>query len=237
MTQFTSLIERISVTFLAGISNGQGWYDWWEKQTTPHSSQNPQGLPPIGIAMMGRSNVGKSTLINLLFKKGMARSSKTPGKTKEINIFCFHLTSHPKQKFFVYDLPGHGHAQVSKDQKRQWDELLQAFFMVVTPWTLGVEIRDARHMEAPSDMAFEEFMKQLPMELILVANKIDALKNQKEKHEFKLNYEKIITNSRWKSVFQCSQDHIELQQTLAQYLGHFCLRKLMAQNHHPMSEK
>jgi GTP-binding protein len=219
-----SLVERSKVTFLAGIATSAGWLEWWKQKSAK--------VAPIGVAMMGRSNVGKSTLINLLFRKGIARSSKTPGKTKEINIFQFELTSNPGQFFYVYDLPGHGHAEVSKEQKRKWDELLEAFFASVPAWTLGVEIRDARHLETPSDEAFEEFMKYLPMELVMVANKIDALKNQKEKNEFRKNYEMIMTNSRWKSVFQCSQDHQALQNSLAQYINHFCLRRLMAQGHH-----
>ena len=183
MIQINSPIERTKVKFIAGISEAEQFQKWWEQYPKDH-----QKKIPIGLAMIGRSNVGKSTLINHLFKQGMARTSKTPGKTKEINIFEFSLSTSPQEKFFVYDLPGHGHAKVSHEQKRKWDALLGTFFPLVENWCLGVVIQDARHLSESSDLAFLSFMKQLSMELILVANKIDGLKNQSERHAFNTLY-------------------------------------------------
>jgi GTP-binding protein len=231
MTQINSPIERTTVKFIAGLSEASQFQAWWDK----YQLHNQKKFP-IGLAMIGRSNVGKSTLINHLFKHGMARTSKTPGKTREINIFEFSLASEPKEKFYVYDLPGHGHAKVSHDQKRKWDELLGTFFPLVASWSLGVVIQDSRHLSEASDQAFLTFMRSIYMELILVANKIDGLKNQKEKHAFNQEFLELSRSSRWSAVFTCSQDAVGLQNVLAQYLASFCLRKLMAQRHLPGKE-
>ena len=229
MTQINSPIERTSVKFCAAFAQATAFENWWQ------AHQQKQGSFPIGLAMVGRSNVGKSTMLNYLFRNDIARVSKTPGKTKEINVFEFALTASPAQTFFVFDLPGHGHAEVSHAQKRQWDELLGTFFPLVATWCLGVVIQDARHLAQPTDVDFMHYMHKQSMELILVANKYDLLKNQKERHAFEKEFRELSRRSRWSAVFTCAQNSPALQATLAQYLGHFCLRKLMAQDHSPGS--
>lgn len=86
----------------------------------------------IGVSFVGRSNVGKSSMINALFGSKTARVSKTPGRTREINIFEFELNLNGKkstlQPFYLIDLPGYGHAEVSKEMSKNWNELMGIFF-------------------------------------------------------------------------------------------------------------
>lgn len=224
MTQINSPIERSQVRFLQGFSHASQLMDWWKQYEQEHQSS-----APVGVAMIGRSNVGKSTLINHLFKQDIAQISKTPGKTKKINVFEFVLKSHPTQKFFIFDLPGHGHARVSQEQKQQWEELLSSFFPLAGHTCLGIVIQDARHLQEKSDQSFLSYIYPSPMELVLVANKTDTLKNQKDRHAFERDLLQISRISRWSAVFRCAQSDKEKQLVLANYLASFCLRRLSAQ--------
>lgn len=140
----------------------------------------------IGVSFVGRSNVGKSSMINSLFGGKTARVSKTPGRTREINIFEFELNLNGKKtdlpKFFLIDLPGYGFAEVSKDMSKNWDELMGAFFVEVSQSMLLINLQDARHPDQDADRRFYSFIKKFPRKTILVFNKIDKLKTQKERN-------------------------------------------------------
>ena len=87
-----------------------------------------------GIAFVGRSNVGKSSLINSLFGKSTARVSKTPGRTRQVNIFNFIVENRETktlENFYLFDVPGYGHAEVSKEMAKNWQSLLDNFFQLV----------------------------------------------------------------------------------------------------------
>lgn len=141
----------------------------------------------IGVSFVGRSNVGKSSIINALFGSKTARVSKTPGRTREINIFEFEIGMNGKksdlQKFVLIDLPGYGHADVSKEMSRNWDQLMSAFFTHLSPSMMLVNLQDARHPNQESDKAFHQFLKNFTRNAILVFNKMDKLKTQKERAE------------------------------------------------------
>lgn len=141
----------------------------------------------IGVSFVGRSNVGKSSIINALFGSKTARVSKTPGRTREINIFEFEIGMNGKksdlQKFVLIDLPGYGHADVSKEMSRNWDQLMTSFFTYLSPGMMLVNLQDARHPNQDSDKAFHKFMKNFTRNAILVFNKLDKLKTQKERAE------------------------------------------------------
>ncbi len=168
-------ISPQSTQFKLGISELVQLEEWLGK--------NPKA---IGIAMVGRSNVGKSSLINALFGKSVARVSKTPGRTREVNIFTFALNFNGKPAtelppFFLIDLPGYGHAEVSKEMSRQWNELIGAFFELLAPGMMLINLQDARHPNQDADQQFYEFLKDFNNKTILIFNKLDKLKTQKER--------------------------------------------------------
>lgn len=140
----------------------------------------------IGIAFVGRSNVGKSSLINSIFGKSTARVSKTPGRTQQINIFKFKLEGAEGvnlPEYYLFDLPGYGHAEVSKAMSKNWTHLMEIFFAFTSLNTAIVCIQDARHPHGEMDQMFFKFLKMYDYESLLVFNKLDKLKTQKERNE------------------------------------------------------
>lgn len=139
----------------------------------------------IGVSFVGRSNVGKSSMINALFGGKTARVSKTPGRTREINIFEFELNLNGKKSdlpvFYLIDLPGYGFAEVSKEMSKNWNDLMGAFFMEVSESMFLINLQDARHPDQDADRQFYDFIKKFARKTILVFNKIDKLKTQKER--------------------------------------------------------
>lgn len=163
------IIHRGTAKFLMAIDSINQLEKWWTDHPTA-----------IGVAMVGRSNVGKSSLINTLFGNKTAKTSKTPGRTQKINIFRFQLHDE-EESFFLYDLPGYGHAQVNKIMKKNWDELMHTFFVNLNPHTILINLQDARHPNQVTDQRFYEYINPKNFSIFLVMNKIDKLKKQKEK--------------------------------------------------------
>lgn len=167
-------IKPHSASFKLGISNPEQFKEWL--------TANPD---IIGISMVGRSNVGKSSIINSLFGSKTARVSKTPGRTREINIFEFELSLNGKKSelpsFFLIDLPGYGFAEVSKEMSKNWDELMTAFFSHLSPGMMLINLQDARHPNQEADKQFHKFLKNFTRNAILLFNKMDKLKTQKER--------------------------------------------------------
>ena len=126
-------------------------------------------LPQIVFA--GKSNVGKSSVINkLLNRKNFARVSAQPGKTIHINYFTID-----KQLYFV-DLPGYGYARVSKAEQQRWGALMETYFAHPELMTLGVMIVDARHKPTADDCTMAQWFKDTGRPMVVVANKLDKLK-------------------------------------------------------------
>jgi GTP-binding protein len=125
------------------------------------------------IAFVGRSNVGKSSLINALLRSKIARVSATPGKTRAIHFFRWMDT-----KRIVVDLPGYGFAKVAKVDQAEWSGLLDAYFKAETHLEIVFMLFDSRHGPTEADLeALEYFVgKNIPIQIILT--KIDQLKNQ-----------------------------------------------------------
>ena len=138
------------------------------------------GLPRIVFS--GKSNVGKSSVINrLLNRKNFARVGASPGKTVHVNYFLIDKTA-----YFV-DLPGYGYAKVSHSERERWSALMERFFAESGLITLGVMIVDARHKPTADDVTMAEWFKATQCPLVLVANKVDKLK----KSEIEPNMELI----------------------------------------------
>lgn len=126
-------------------------------------------LPQVAFA--GRSNAGKSSVINrLLNRKNFARVGSAPGKTTHINYFRID------DKLYLVDLPGYGYAKVPQQEKERWARLIQSWFDDRTLMTLGVLIVDARHKPTANDVTMAEYFKAAEKPWVVVANKLDKLK-------------------------------------------------------------
>ncbi len=131
----------------------------------------PSDLPEIAFA--GRSNVGKSSLLNLLFnRKGLAKVSQTPGKTSTINFF---LTDDAR---FV-DLPGYGYAKVSKGERERWAELIEGYFNQNRNFALVCSLIDIRHPASALDENMVAFLQEAELPFLIVLTKGDKLSKSK----------------------------------------------------------
>lgn len=133
------------------------------------------------VVFVGRSNVGKSSLLNALTeRKSLAKSSSTPGKTRLINFFDLKVGMNDNDYSLRFvDLPGFGYAKVSKSMKEEWEETLTEFLLNRDPIRLFIRLIDARHEDLPNDIEVAKFLEAIkrPDQKILdVYTKIDKLK-------------------------------------------------------------
>lgn len=126
------------------------------------------GLPQLAFA--GRSNVGKSSVINrLVNRKNFARVGASPGKTSQINYFRVDGGA------YLVDLPGYGYAKVSKAERDRWGRLMEAYFASELI-AMGIMIVDARHKPTADDVTMANWFYDTGCPLVVVANKLDKLK-------------------------------------------------------------
>ena len=134
------------------------------------------------VAFVGRSNVGKSSIINSLTnRKKLAKVSGTPGKTRLVNFFLIN------NDFYLVDLPGYGYAKVSKSEKDSWGKTIEMYLTEREQLKRIVLLVDSRHKPTGDDILMYEWAKHFGYDVVVVATKSDKLKNS----EFKKN-EKII---------------------------------------------
>lgn len=127
------------------------------------------GLPQVVFA--GRSNVGKSSVINrLLNRKNFARVGSAPGKTTHINYFLID------KKLYLVDLPGYGYAKVSKQERDRWGRLIEAWFADRERMAFGILIVDARHKPTADDCTMAQVFLSAEKPFLVTANKLDKLK-------------------------------------------------------------
>lgn len=130
------------------------------------------GLPEISF--LGRSNVGKSSLLNsLLQRKGLARTSNTPGRTQSINFFLIN------ESFYFVDLPGYGYARVSKAMRNDWGIMAEEYLAERQELLLSIHLVDSRHKPTELDRALHEWLVYNQKNHIVVATKSDKLSNNK----------------------------------------------------------
>lgn len=151
----------------------------------------------VGLAFIGRSNVGKSSMINTLFGKKTARTSKTPGRTREINVFNFRVEIEGKidetlPEFYLFDLPGYGFAQVDEKMSQNWNELMSTFFKHGSKNILLCNLQDARHPMQKADLDYRDFILPYDFESMLILNKVDKLKTQKDRAALNKTMPKIL---------------------------------------------
>ena len=141
------------------------------------------------IVFSGKSNVGKSSVINkLLNRRSIARVSSSPGKTIHVNYFLIDNT------VYFIDLPGYGYAKVSKTERDRWAKLMDAYFSDVSHVILGVMIVDARHKPTGDDVTMSQLFKSVSCPLLVIANKIDKVKNSENERCLTLIRETLVLN-------------------------------------------
>ena len=122
------------------------------------------------VAFGGRSNVGKSSLINkLVRRKALARVSNTPGRTREIHFFGINGL------FTLVDLPGYGYARISKARQAEWRPLIEGFLRTSAPLRGVVQLLDARHDPTEDDLQMIDFLAEIGAPTVFVATKVDKL--------------------------------------------------------------
>lgn len=148
------------------------------------SAASAAGFPSVRlpeIAFAGKSNVGKSSVINcILRRKNIARVGEKPGKTIHVNYFTVD------QKCYFVDLPGYGYAKVSQAEKDRWGRLMESYF-AADRIDLGVFIVDARHAPTANDVVMAQWFIDSGCPFVIVANKLDKLK----KSEIEPNMQRI----------------------------------------------
>ena len=127
-----------------------------------------RGMPQIAVA--GKSNVGKSSLINSLCRqKNLAKTSGTPGKTRLINVFLLN------ERLHLIDLPGYGYARVSKQEKASWGDRMGDYFAQASELKAVLQLVDVRHEPSQEDLQMVDFLRAHGIPFITVATKADKL--------------------------------------------------------------
>jgi GTP-binding protein len=144
-----------TMEFIGGTAERGGW-------------RPPSDLPEIAFA--GRSNVGKSSLLNrLVGRRAMARVSKTPGRTREVNFFRVN------DAFVLVDLPGYGYAKISKERKADWKPLIESY-LKLTPQLRGIVLLlDIRRDPSDDDRAMLDFLSEVEIPTIVAVTKSDKV--------------------------------------------------------------
>ena len=151
-----------TLEFLGGMAEAGGW-------------RPAPSLPEVAFA--GRSNVGKSSLINaLVHRRKFARVSNTPGRTREINFFKVN------DQFILADLPGYGYARVSKEKRAAWRPLIEGYLKGSPALRGVVQLLDARRTPSEDDLQMLEFLAQRETPTLVIATKVDKLrKSERDK--------------------------------------------------------
>jgi GTP-binding protein len=140
-------------------------------------------LPEDGrteLAFVGRSNVGKSSLLNYLIgRKALARTSNTPGKTTTLNFYLANADQHGQGGFYFVDLPGYGYAKVSKSQREKWMQLIGRYVTERAPLGVVFHLIDSRHPPTKLDEELLDLLRGGPVPYVILLTKADKLgKNQ-----------------------------------------------------------
>lgn len=153
------------------------------------SAVSPNQYPSTGymeFAFAGRSNVGKSSLINkLLNRKSMARVSGTPGKTVTINFYNIDDT------IYLVDLPGYGYAQRSKSETEKWGKMMEDYLANREPLVQTILLVDSRHKPTKDDITMANWIRHYHDNLIVVATKMDKLKKREIEPNLALIWETL----------------------------------------------
>jgi GTP-binding protein len=190
-----------NVEFIGGMAERHGW--------RPESS-----LPEVAFA--GRSNVGKSSLLNTLVRrKSFARVSRTPGRTREINFFRIN------NEFVLVDLPGYGYARISKEKKAEWRPMIESYLRRTTQLRGIVLLLDIRREPSDDDRAMLDFLAETEVPTIVALTKLDKLAKAAGRERateiarsLELEQEQVISFSA-----QTGEGRIELLEAIVDLVG------------------
>ena len=141
------------------------------------------------VVFVGRSNVGKSSLLNALYNQKIAYVGNTPGKTRMINFF------NVDDRYTAVDVPGYGYAKRSKKEAIDYAKMMDDYFSRVDLIKLVVMIVDSRIGLTDDDLDMKDYLEQMNLDYVIVANKIDKLSNNQlmnNKHKFFIDYDNVI---------------------------------------------
>ena len=182
------------------------------------SNQDVNKCPNNNIpeyAFIGRSNVGKSSLINMLTdRKSLAKTSGRPGKTQLINHFIIN------KKWFLVDLPGYGYAKVSKTSKRTFQKFITAYFEQRKQLVSAFVLIDIRHKPQPIDLNFMQWLGEHNLPFSIVFTKADKLKPKAIENHIE-DYKTILLET-WEEMpkyFATSSSHSTGREDLLKYIG------------------
>jgi GTP-binding protein len=141
-----------------------------------HQDLVADGRPQI--AFVGRSNVGKSSLLNrLVGRKALAKTSSNPGKTRAVNYFDIDSS------FYFVDLPGFGYAKAARTERQAWAELMDSYFRTTQPSPLVIQLVDAKVGATPLDVQALEYLRSQGCEPVVVATKVDRISRSKRQRQ------------------------------------------------------
>lgn len=149
----------------------------------------PSGQPMPEIAIVGRSNVGKSSLINHLLQRKLAKVSPIPGKTQSINFFCID------DRIALVDLPGYGYAKAPKQTKDKWSELIDHYLQNRSTLELILILIDSRREPTEEDRAFVEWALFHKKPILFVFTKADKIKEEEKSRKSLAFWEALKINS------------------------------------------
>ncbi|MEG2769782.1 MAG: ribosome biogenesis GTP-binding protein YihA/YsxC [Oscillospiraceae bacterium] len=163
------------------------------------SSQLPEA-DKLEFVFSGRSNVGKSSLINKLCnRKNLARVSGTPGKTATINYYDI-------ENVYFVDLPGYGYAKVSNSERKRWDDLINSYFNANRHRAMLFQLLDCRHAPSAEDIVMLDYLQHYNIQFMVVLTKGDKLKKSQVDYTI-TNFENICTPYGCKGVILSSADN------------------------------
>lgn len=185
----------------------------FERSVGVSAQLTPSDLPEI--AFSGRSNVGKSSLINrVLGRKALARTSATPGKTATINFYRLPVMR-------LVDLPGYGYARVSGSEKRRWSELIEGYFDDDRDLRLVLQLLDIRHAPSRDDVQMLDYMVERQIPFVAVLTKADKL-NKTQRAERLAAFERELSDYEGVTVVPFSATTGEGAEVLREILLDVC---------------
>lgn len=139
-------------------------------------------FPPPGppeIAFLGRSNVGKSSVINSLLGEKMAKTSSTPGRTRTINFFEVRRPGQPRAEWLFVDLPGYGYAKLPREQTAEWPKFIEPYLKERETLVLCIVLVDSQIAAQASDKQLVEWLQHVGRKFVIVATKSDRMSGNK----------------------------------------------------------